>query len=384
MKSTYEHNEQAPRMSARRRALAIGLLGATVGLAGCGEQSSATPESTPSASTEVTPLATPTPSEITPTATSEPTPAPTEAFTPAPVPTSAELPASTPGPTPNPVESETPAPAPKPEPVPIETEPSVEQEPSAEILAGTMDAFVERYDHLRDIGMVVYDWETGERYAHNEHVPFVSASLFKAYVAYGVLHEVDAGQISLDETLPIDPKGNHDIFIPQEGMTVRQCLERMITISSNTCGSALNARVGWANLDTLLDEAGFSGTEMNPYRNGPQYTDRLTTAHDVSNLFLGLYNGELLSPESSDIFITHLRNQQLGYALPTGLEYGMTLDHKPGLLPSADGRYSHDAGVIYGYESQLKATLLTLDKKEQSPEIFTQFGQSIVQYLRQK
>lgn len=267
-------------------------------------------------------------------------------------------------------------------PVPAESEntPEVINDTLAEVVTN----FTDMYAPHREMGIVLFDWETGETAMHNPDKQFVSASLFKLYVAYGILQDVDAGLVDMNERLPVDPNANNDIFVPADGITVGDCLEKMITVSSNTCGSALNQRVGWAALDQKLQQAGFENTLMNPYRDGAQYVDRLTTARDVSQLYRKLYDGELLSPASSDVFITHLRNQQLGYALPTGLSPHLTIDHKPGYLPSAHGTYSHDSGVIWQNGQPTLAVLLTLDQKKQSPAVFTTFGATVSDYLAKK
>ena len=345
--------ERGPRRRLVRCGTALGVLAIGFGMSGCQRaEMQPVPEVTPTVEQPELPEA--------PTTPEMPSPSPTMTELPSPVPTVDET--FTPQPT------------------PVETQPSPEVVQGA--LAEAVQPFIDQYSHLREMGVVVYDWETGETFAYNEHQEFVSASLFKLYVAYGVLNGVDRGNISLDERLPIDPNIDHDIYIPAEGITIGECMERMITISSNTCGRALNQRVGLAELDELLHQQGFTETSINPYRNGPAYSDRVTSAHDVSALIRRLYDNELLSPESTELLIGHLRNQQLGYALPTGLHAGMTLDHKPGYLPSAQGTYSHDAGVIYGYGDQIQATLLTYDQIDQSPAVFTDFGRYLAQYMQ--
>ena len=77
---------------------------------------------------------------------------------------------------------------------------------------------------------------------------FVSASIYKLFVAYNVYKKIDAGAITYDQTL-----GESVDY-----QTVESCLNRMITISDNDCGVALGSLVGWSKIDALSQEEGYT------------------------------------------------------------------------------------------------------------------------------
>lgn len=264
-----------------------------------------------------------------------------------------------------------------------------ETEASAESIAAptleqTLQEFGEKYSASIDVGLVAYDWQTGETVSYNADELFVTASIYKLYVAYGVLSAVDSGEISLDDPLEINDEAP-DIILDDTTVTVGECLNEMITASSNTCGRALGEYIGWEKLDDRLQSEGYENTEVYAYRNGEEYSHQVTTAADVGLLLQRLYDGELLSAESTELFQTHLRAQEVNDSLPAGLPDGMTFEHKTGLLDTEEwGNYSHDVGVLRHGDRQVMIVALTggwtgtiEDTIAEAPTAFGELGQRI-------
>lgn len=155
---------------------------------------------------------------------------------------------------------------------------------------------------------------------------FISASIYKLFVAQTIYKMVDTGHLSMGTKV----KGT--------GLTVEKCLDRMITVSDNPCGVALGTLIGWEKQNANFKAAGYSGTEL--YKS----KDLKTTAGDTALLLKRLYDGTLLSPNSSEHFLDLLKAQKVNNRLPQGLPVGTVIAHKTGDLFGL----LHDAGIVYG------------------------------------
>ncbi len=184
-------------------------------------------------------------------------------------------------------------------------------------------------------GLVITDLRTGQSTSMNEHQVFISASLYKLFVAYSVYRQIDTGALSL--TTPV---GN---------TTVAGCLDRMITVSDNACGVTLGNLVQWESQNTNLQAAGFKDTKL------ARSSDERTSAADVANLFQQLYSGKLVSPSSNEHFLSLLKRQQIANRLPARLPAGTIIAHKTGDL---DGLV-HDAGIVYTPGGDYSLTVLS-------------------------
>ncbi|HVE81084.1 MAG TPA: serine hydrolase [Candidatus Dormibacteraeota bacterium] len=176
------------------------------------------------------------------------------------------------------------------------------------------------------ISAMMIDLKTGAQAGTGAEKVFTSASLYKLFVAQAVYKMVDSGSLTLSSAV----KGT--------GLSVEQCLNRMITVSDNPCAMALGSVIGWEKQNTTLAAAGYTGTTL--HRTNPLKT----TAGDTALLLKRLYDGTLLSPNSTQHFLDLLKAQKINNRLPASLPAGTVVAHKTGDL---DG-LSHDAGIVYG------------------------------------
>lgn len=186
------------------------------------------------------------------------------------------------------------------------------------------------------ISAMVINLKTGQTSSVNADKQFVAASLYKLYVATAVYKLIDEGKINYNTST-----GN--------GYSVNQCLQRMITVSDNDCGQVLGTLVGWSDQNPMLAGLGFTGTQLSAN------SDELTTPHDTSLLFKRLYDGTLLSPNSSAHFLDLLKNQRINNRLPAALPAGTVVAHKTGDLD----RNVHDAGIVYSPAGDYVVTLMS-------------------------
>lgn len=172
--------------------------------------------------------------------------------------------------------------------------------------------------------VVVHDFATGNRASLRASRVVLSASLYKLFVSRELFRRIHEGQLSPDA--PINDADGH---------TVAQCLDLMITISSDECGVAGLNMVGKGNLDPSIHAHGYVGT----YLASPQRT----SAADVSLYFERLRDGSLLPQPELDTLRSYLERQQVNDRLPQGLPPGTKIAHKTG------DRYgwAHDAGIVH-------------------------------------
>lgn len=158
--------------------------------------------------------------------------------------------------------------------------------------------------------------------SYNPDQQFTSASIYKIYVAYAVYSQVAAGSIVLHQPTSV-------------GMSVADCLERMITWSDNVCGQALGDLVGWQANNTLLQSKGINSTNL-------QLGNELTTANDAATFLMQLANNNLMRTDLNTALVQLMTRQIYRQGIPSGSP-GSTVADKVGMLDS----WQHDVAIVY-------------------------------------
>lgn len=239
---------------------------------------------------------------------------------------------------------------------------------SGEDLAADLDELNAAYPD--QLGFVLINEQSGEVITTNESRIFTSASLYKLFLTYAILDQVDAGVLSLQDQMA-------------DGATIDDYLTSTITVSANEPAKELAHLIGWENIETFIHEQGFVSTSFNPYLeyDGIYYNGDLeTTPAEVAFLLERLLEGELLSEASTKYFLELLGNQQLVYALNTGLSSDVTFAHKTGLLDDV----SHDAGILSMDGQNYIVAVLTdgwLNATDDATPVFEEIGSAVMTYL---
>ena len=239
---------------------------------------------------------------------------------------------------------------------------------SGEDLAADLDELNATYPD--QLGFVLINEQTGEAITTNESRVFTSASLYKLFLTYAILEQVDTGVLSLQDQMA-------------DGATIDDYLTSTITVSANEPAKELAHLIGWENIETFIHEQGFVSTSFNPYLeyDGIYYNGDLeTTPAEVAFLLERLLEGELLSEASTKYFLGLLGNQQLVYALNTGLSSDVTFAHKTGLLDDV----SHDAGILSMDGQNYIVAVLTdgwLNATDDATPVFEEIGSAVMTYL---
>ena len=239
---------------------------------------------------------------------------------------------------------------------------------SGEDLAADLDELNATYPD--QLGFVLINEQTGEAITTNESRVFTSASLYKLFLTYAILEQVDAGVLSLQDQMA-------------DGATIDDYLTSTITVSANETAKALAHLIGWENIETFIHDQGVISTTFNPYleSDGVYYNGDLeTTPAEVAFLLECLLDGELLSESSTKCFLGLLGNQQLVYELNTGLSSDVTFAHKTGLLDDV----SHDAGILSMDGQNYIVAVLTdgwLNATDDATPVFEEIGSAVMTYL---
>lgn len=213
------------------------------------------------------------------------------------------------------------------------------------------------------LGVVIVDPLGGFRYGVNDQRSFPAASLYKLAVLTEAYRQSALGQISLDDTtvtITDEDLTDSGYYTPSgTTLSVRQALERMITISDNSPALALVRLLDVHQINATMVALGLANTRLNTPLPEVERTSssNVTTASDMAALFAGLARGQIVSPEASRDMLAVLARQQINDRLPAGVPAGVTVAHKTGDLQGV----SHDVGIIWTPGGPRVVVMLTSD-----------------------
>ncbi len=228
-------------------------------------------------------------------------------------------------------------------------------------LSDRLDSYVAQFHG--SAGVVVGDTTSGYRYSYADDRVFGSASLYKLMVMIEAYRQDAAHLLSLDQTtveIGDDDTGPDGWYTPVGAvLTVREAVERMITLSDNSPAQALLRLLATRNVNATATALGLRDTRINntlpeAERTAPYNT---TTARDMEKLFAGLLAGSVIGTTQSNEMIEVLRRQKVNDRLPSGLPAGAAIAHKTGNL----GGLAHDAGIVFTPAGPRIVVLLTGD-----------------------
>jgi beta-lactamase class A len=216
--------------------------------------------------------------------------------------------------------------------------------------------------------VAIADPRTGTAYERDAERIFPAASLYKLAVLVEVYRRATAGDLSLDDTTvtiaDVDLGDGGDETDSGSTLSLREAVERMITVSDNSCARALLRVLDIHHVNATAAKLGLRDTVINTdLPAGERTADFNTTSvRDMERLFVGLQNGAVISPAASAEMLAVLGRQQINDRLPTGLPAGTRIAHKTGNLEGV----AHDVGVITTPSGPLVVIVLTEDYAEYS------------------
>jgi len=206
--------------------------------------------------------------------------------------------------------------------------------------------------------------------------PFHAASTMKVPVMIELYRQASAGQLSLDEQLPIknefhsivdgsvfqlDPGDDSDAVVYAavgKTLSLRQLCEQMITVSSNFAANLLIERLGVENIRRTVTRLGADGMQVlrgvednKAFERGMNNT---TTARGLMILMQKIAAGAAVNPTADAEMAAILKLQHFNDAIPAGLPAGTVVGHKTGTIT----KIHNDAAIVYGPEPYVLVVLV--------------------------
>jgi len=290
---------------------------------------------------------------------------------------------------------------------------------SVDRLQMAMQRLVDRFPG--SAGVYVIHLESGLRAGVDEDTPYGMASTFKVPILVELMTRVDAGDLTLEDMVAVQPADQHigsgllsDLWTPGLEMSLHNLATFMIILSDNSATDMMidllgadavtarmralgfeDIRVDRTTLELILDYRGVdydpvvdatleeinrfsranrpAAEEMDAVRqafyDGPE--DK-ASARQMSELLAMIHAGEAVSRESSDVILEILTRTQTGANRLRGmLPPGTGIAHKTGTI----GRYVADVGII-----ELPAGLgsFAISVFTMGDEVDTERGESLI------
>lgn len=214
-------------------------------------------------------------------------------------------------------------------------------------------------------GIYFKDLSTGDSLLVDADAPVHAASMMKVPVMVQVFRDVEAGTLGLDDSLVITATFRsivdgsfYELSVPDdsdttlyrrvgERVSVRELMDRMITVSSNLATNMLIERVGADRTQRTMRDLGAASIavlrgveDAKAYEAGLNNT---TTARDLGTIFSAIADNRAASAASCRAMVEILARQEFNEGIPAGLPPGTRVAHKTGWITGI----RHDGGIVY-------------------------------------
>nr|WP_240625810.1 serine hydrolase [Bifidobacterium breve] len=201
--------------------------------------------------------------------------------------------------------------------------------------SGTIEEKLQQLFGDADYEVAVYDLKTGKsKIQIDADTAMVSASTYKLFIAYSMIHAVETGQVTWDSAL--------------NGMTLSSCMATMIINSDNSCPEAWLDRYGFSTVTQQAHDIGAANTNFVPY-------DMTTTANDLATVLKGFYSNSIASPDSTDQLFSLMETQVYREGIPAGIGSDGVVQDKVGFM---DGLL-HDAAIVRSDKGDYAMVIMT-------------------------
>jgi beta-lactamase class A len=218
----------------------------------------------------------------------------------------------------------------------------------------------------REVGLVLLPLDGRAAVMVEPDRAFHAASTMKVPVMIELFRQAEAGQLRLQDPLPIvnefhsivdgsvyhlsvgDDSDAEVYKAVGKTMTLRELCEAMITVSSNLAANLLIERLGVENIRATVARLGATGMDV---RRGvedqkafDQGLNNTTTARGLAVLLQKLASGQAVSAPADAEMVAILKRQKFNDAIPAGVPEGTPIAHKTGTIT----KIHHDAAIVYG------------------------------------
>jgi beta-lactamase class A len=200
-----------------------------------------------------------------------------------------------------------------------------------------------------DASVFVLDLKNGNYADINGGKAFPAASVIKLPILIAFLQDLDAGKVSMEETLVMRP----ELVAPGSGymqdspdwskFSARYTLTQMIETSDNTATNMIIHRLGGiAYVNQRFQSWGLRNTKIRNWLADLSGTNTVS-GHDLNLLLTKVVNGNLLSSIGRERALYILKLTKTKSLLVPGIGPGGSIAHKTGDIGFAIG----DSGVVF-------------------------------------
>lgn len=197
-----------------------------------------------------------------------------------------------------------------------------------------------------DVGIYVLHLKKGIEFAYQENKLFPTASMIKVPIMAALFNDVESGRINYESMLGYDPnlinyswKGDGAIerFRPGSKIYLSRVIAHMITFSDNHASLWLQGMVGESRINEWLAAQGFEKTRINS-RLSERKTDYQhygwgqTSAKEMAQLLLGIYEGRVVSQRASEEMYRTLTQSYWNDVSLTQVPFNIQVAAKSGVL----------------------------------------------------
>lgn len=185
-----------------------------------------------------------------------------------------------------------------------------------------------------EISVTIIDLDTNASYDYglSPTIPYEAASVAKLITAACVLHQVEAGKLSLTQSI--------------QGKSIQSIMQKMIVESDNASWKLLNDKLGHPTLNTYASSIGMKTYDSDVNQVVPK---------DIALLLQKLYRYQLVTKEHSKLLLSYMANANRTDFLKAGIPSGVSFYHKAGWVEDRD----HDAAIIDNGDRRLALVVFT-------------------------
>ncbi|MGH7482077.1 MAG: serine hydrolase [Longimicrobiales bacterium] len=231
--------------------------------------------------------------------------------------------------------------------------------------------------HDGTVGVAVIEPMTGRTLGIGENEPFPSASLIKVPILIELFHQVEHGELRLDDpliVLEVDKQpgsGVLQFLDAPHRLSVRDAAFLMIALSDNTATNLLIDELGIRAVNERMDSIGAPRTTLHSKTflrstsialdSSEVYGLGVTTPLEMARLLAQIQRGEAVSDSASAAMRALLADQFYGFGIPRYLS-DVSVAHKTGDLSAA----RHDCGIVDTTGRDFVLCVLTKENADQS------------------
>ena len=216
------------------------------------------------------------------------------------------------------------------------------------VLKSELTDLIELYPTVKP-AIYVWDYETGNYIDINGDKIYSTASIIKIPVLIDVFKSIEAGQFSLEDTIPLteyfrtEGSGSLQFKAANSEYTIDKLAEIMITESDNSATNMLMTKVGsMTDVNQNIRDWGLKNTEVQTWL--PDYKgNNHTTAKEMAQMLYNIdENDKFLSDASRNKMLNYMGHVHNNRLIQAGLGAGSVFLHKTGDIGTMLG----DAGIV--------------------------------------